>query len=418
MNDKPQKDTGKQIGDIVRSALHSGDLSRLKDIGPVVEGAVKEIPIVKAQGQNAAGGTGQNTTQKPAHPAASPGRAPAGAYHGGAARPAWQGSAPPAKHVSTSSGLVPIVLGAVGLVGFGLAAVALGFLALIPGMAPTFGAGAVALFVSFLLCGGVMVYGFGRRRRAKRVLAYYALLAEKPVRTFEEISAATGWPAAKIKKDIRRAMAGRLMPDVRMDKAETCIMQGEDAYQQYMAMENARMQREKEVAERDKRLADPATAELEKFRQEGKTTLEKIRQANNAIAGEEVSEKLATLGETTAKIFAYVEKNPQKLPDTRRFMSYYLPTTLKLVDKYRQYEEMQVRSEAVQAARRDIEAALDTINTAFRNLLESLYQEDTLDVTTDIQALKTVLEQEGLTGNKFEISPEMGAMPENGREPW
>ena len=87
-------------------------------------------------------------------------------------------------------------------------------------------------------------------------------------------------------------------------------------------------------------------------------------------------------------------------------MNYYLPTTLKLLEKYRQYESIDIPMENVEKAKADITAALDTIDLAFNNLLASLYREDTLDVVTDIEVLETMLEQEGLTGKKFTIDNE------------
>ncbi|MGD9560036.1 MAG: 5-bromo-4-chloroindolyl phosphate hydrolysis family protein, partial [Oscillospiraceae bacterium] len=202
---------------------------------------------------------------------------------------------------------------------------------------------------------------------------------------------------------IRKARKKGMLPDVRVDATESCMMRGEEAYRQYLETEGARKEREAEQAARARRMGDPQTAAIEAFKQEGEQTIRQIRLANDAIPGEEISEKLAKLEKTTARIFDYVEQHPEKLPDTRKFLSYYLPTTLKLVEKYRQYDEMEPQPAAVVKAKAEIEATLDTIDVAFNNLLESLYHEDTLDVATDIRVLEQMLEQEGLTKKQFEL---------------
>ncbi len=84
-------------------------------------------------------------------------------------------------------------------------------------------------------------------------------------------------------------------------------------------------------------------------------------------------------------------------------MNYYLPTTLKLVEKYHQYDGMDFEPQNVRQAKTEIERSMDTINVAFNNLLESLFHHDTLDVATDIDVLEKMLEQEGLTGKTFKI---------------
>ena len=99
------------------------------------------------------------------------------------------------------------------------------------------------------------------------------------------------------------------------------------------------------------------------------------------------------------------------MPEIRKFMSYYLPTTLKLVNTYREFYEQPVESRNIAGAKKNIEGALDTINTAFENLLDSLYQDDAMDVSTDISVLKSMLAQEGLTDRDFH--KKTGDSPEN-----
>ena len=82
-------------------------------------------------------------------------------------------------------------------------------------------------------------------------------------------------------------------------------------------------------------------------------------------------------------------------------MSYYLPTTLKLVQAYCEFDQQSVAGENVAAAKKEIEDTLDTINTAFANLLDSLFEDAVMDVSTDISVLETMLKQEGLTGSDF-----------------
>ena len=44
----------------------------------------------------------------------------------------------------------------------------------------------------------------------------------------------------------------------------------------------------------------------------------------------------------------------------------------------------------------EIEATLDTLNTAFEKLLDDLFQDTMWDVSSDISVLNTMLAQEGL----------------------
>ena len=119
-----------------------------------------------------------------------------------------------------------------------------------------------------------------------------------------------------------------------------------------------------------------------------------------------ISEKLDRLENVTARIFECVRKHPEKLPDIRRFIRYYMPTTLKLVKSYEEFETQPVQGENITKAKEEIEQALDTVNRAFENLLDTLFADDALDVSADISTLETMLKQEGLTGSDFAKEPD------------
>ena len=86
------------------------------------------------------------------------------------------------------------------------------------------------------------------------------------------------------------------------------------------------------------------------------------------------------------------------IDDLHKFMDYYLPTTMKLLNAYEELDKQELTGEHVQSAKTEIENTLDTINDAFENLLDSFYKETAWDVSSDISVLKTMLAQEGLTG--------------------
>ncbi len=380
------KDHGKEIGDIFKKAFQSGDLSRLKDLGPAVQEAVKEIPGMASSGLSGA--------------SAAPRQAAAPAQ----ARPMWQGQgARGAMLPKIPGGMAMIVLGIMGIITFGLLGIAFAVASSVFFLQPFFGPLGAAFGGLGIGCAALTAAGFSKRNFASRLKVIYSLFEHKKVYTFEELAAIVGREPAAIRKDIRKAKKKGLLPDVRMDAGENCLMQGEEAYQLYLQSERTRQNRLAEENERQRRASDPATAPLEAFRLEGESTIRKIRLANDAIPGEEISEKLDKLEGATGRIVAYVQKVPAKLPDTRKFMDYYLPTTLKLVETYRQYEELDVQPESVKAAKLEIERALDTINLAFENLFDSLHEHETLDVATDIAVLEKMLEQEGLTGKQFDI---------------
>ena len=124
--------------------------------------------------------------------------------------------------------------------------------------------------------------------------------------------------------------------------------------------------------------------------------MEKIRACNDAIPGEEISEKISRMELVIGKIFDRAERHPENIDDLRKLMEYYLPTTVKLLEAYEELSRQLVQGENIKSSQREIEDTLDTLNEAFERLFDSMFQDTAWDVSTDISVLKTMLAQEGL----------------------
>lgn len=127
--------------------------------------------------------------------------------------------------------------------------------------------------------------------------------------------------------------------------------------------------------------------------------LNQLRALNDAIPGEEMSDKISRLEAVSAKIFAQAKQNPDKLPQMRKFMDYYLPTALKLLKTYAELDAQGVEGENIRESKQRIEQVMDTLVTAFEAQLDRLFEDDALDVSTDIDVMENMLRADGLTGN-------------------
>lgn len=135
--------------------------------------------------------------------------------------------------------------------------------------------------------------------------------------------------------------------------------------------------------------------------EEGRTYIRHIHMCNEKIPGEEMSAKLDRLELVITRIFYEAEKNPEAADDLKKMMSYYLPTTRKLLDAYCEMDEQPIAGQNIETTKKEIETTLDTLNEAFENLLDSLFEEKAWDISSDISVLHTMLAQEGLTGDDF-----------------
>lgn len=129
--------------------------------------------------------------------------------------------------------------------------------------------------------------------------------------------------------------------------------------------------------------------------------LRQLRQVNDAIPDPVMTAKISRLEELSARIFALAKQDPDKKAQLQKFMDYYLPTSLKLLNTYAQLSSQDVQGANITEAKQSIERSMDMLIKAFENQLDKLFQADALDVTTDIAALEGMLNLDGLTGSDF-----------------
>ena len=126
-----------------------------------------------------------------------------------------------------------------------------------------------------------------------------------------------------------------------------------------------------------------------------------IRRCNDAIPGKEISDKISRMETIVGRIFERAQAHPEIVPDLKKMMDYYLPMTVKLLNAYAEMDAQPVQGETIRSSKKEIEDTLDTLNLAFEKLLDSVFEDTAMDVSSDISVLNTLLAQEGLTDDEL-----------------
>lgn len=256
---------------------------------------------------------------------------------------------------------------------------------------------------------GMIRFGIFQRRRLKRAERYLQLCGERGFAEIEGLAKAMGRSKNFVIKDLRKMLSLGMFPEGHLDENNTCIMLNDSVYRQYLEAESSRRIREQEnrkALEEQKQTEMPKApyqsstveqnSELNAMVAEGMEFIRKLRDLNDKIPGDVISAKLFCLENLLKDIFDGVITHPEQMHQMHKLMSYYLPTTLKLVEAYEEFDRVSSPGEEIIKAKAEIENTLDTINQAFRELLNKLFQHAVFDATADAQVLKTMLAKEGL----------------------
>lgn len=312
------------------------------------------------------------------------------------------------KKVGNVSGILYQVFGGIGLGIAGLAMIGRLFLFMI-GVSGTL-AGLLVNLAFLTGFAGMIGAGISKLKRLKRADRYIELCGLKMYGDIEKLAKETGKSSNYVRRDIRKMLKAGMFPEGHLDEQETCFMLDDTVYGQYLEAEKNRRFREEE--EKKAAASDPVQAgresdgkstqnlpenELNAMVSEGMDCIRRLRELNDNIEGEVISEKLFRLEDLLKEIFDSVREHPEQMHRMHKLMDYYLPTTLKLVEAYEEFDGISVPGEEVLQAKAEIEKTLDTINEAFKELLNNLFQDAVFDATTDAQVLKSMLAKEGLT---------------------
>ena len=244
-------------------------------------------------------------------------------------------------------------------------------------------------------------FGVRKLNRVSRFKAYRNVLGQKTHVPLEKLARAVGKKVDFVRREVEKMITMGLFREGHLDKERTMLITSDETYQLF---EQSRLQLE-ERKRQEKLLEEQARSahrpELLEVLQKGGKFLDEIRRCNDAIPGVEISGKISRMEQIVERIFNRTEQHPEIIPDLKKMMDYYLPMTVKLLGAYADMDAQPVQGQTILNSKREIEETLDTLNLAFEKLLDELFQDTALDVSSDITVLKTLLAQEGLTDDEF-----------------
>ena len=242
---------------------------------------------------------------------------------------------------------------------------------------------------------GLIFSGAGDMNMIKRFQAYRKTLGNKTQCSLEKLAAAVGRDVKFVRKEVTKMIERGWFTQGHLDKEKTLLITSHETYQNFEASRLEFEKRQREAAMEARK--DPRDARLQEVLDKGNAFVAQIRKCNDDIPGEEISSKMDRMEEIVRRIFRRAETNPEIVPDLKKLMDYYLPMTVKLLTAYADMDAQPVQGETILTAKREIEDTLDTLNLAFEKLLDDLFRDTALDVSSDITVLQTLLAQEGLT---------------------
>lgn len=300
-----------------------------------------------------------------------------------------------------AQGIMEIMAGAV-LLAFG-GFTALGILvAFFSGLSA--GSGLVVGVVMLLVAGAggfVLSRGLRLNRMVNHFRWFCTRLRGRTYCEIQELSRYVGKSEKEIRRELCYMISKGWFRQGHLDSSGTTLITSNQTYEEYQKLQKQReeLQREQEA---EKSSMTSSDQEVQEVLERGTHYLRQIKESNEAIPGELISEKISHMETVVQRILLRAKEHPEVIKDLDKLMDYYLPTTVKLLDAYEEMVFQPVQGENIRNSKKEIEDTLDTLNIAFEKILDSIFQNEAWDISSDISVLHTILAQEGLTRDDFQ----------------
>ena len=141
--------------------------------------------------------------------------------------------------------------------------------------------------------------------------------------------------------------------------------------------------------------------EIDPIIEESNKALSEMGRLYMSIRDDDVRAKINEIMRITDKIAQDAIEDPSDIPQIKKFFRYYLPTTIKLLNSYDRMSSQEIEGENIDKSMKSINEMLDVAIEAYKKRLDSLFENQALDIETDIDVMNQMLEREGLKYSTF-----------------
>ena len=157
----------------------------------------------------------------------------------------------------------------------------------------------------------------------------------------------------------------------------------------------------RKAREAAKQPASPYSPEVQEIIKDGRVAMKEMGRLYSSIQNPEIRSKINELMSVSDKIVRDAIDDPSDVPQIRKFLDYYLPTTIKLLNAYDRMGQQEVSGQNISGSMERIEDMLDTTIDAYKKQLDALFANQAADIQMDIEIMNGMLAREGLGGKSY-----------------
>lgn len=129
---------------------------------------------------------------------------------------------------------------------------------------------------------------------------------------------------------------------------------------------------------------------------ETKRNIEKIKEYSKEINDADINPALEEMISILDNMVAYSKANKEGEKKLQKINEYHLPTAIKMLKYYIDFCNLPVKNDNIEKTSLEIEDAIIKLNESLKKMLLEMNENKLIDINSDIDVLKNMLEKDGL----------------------
>lgn len=134
-------------------------------------------------------------------------------------------------------------------------------------------------------------------------------------------------------------------------------------------------------------------------RKQNKHLSDMIKELND----EDIKYYLKEICSSSNKIINTIEKNQLNNRSSNRFLDYYLPVCVNIIDRYDEIENQELTSKDSKKFMNNSHERIKETSMAFKKILDSLYQNDIENSEAELKVYNQMLKADGYNSNELNV---------------
>lgn len=150
-------------------------------------------------------------------------------------------------------------------------------------------------------------------------------------------------------------------------------------------------------------LGEKNQASYRKLLEDSHNNLKALKKLKSQISDIIIEKHITNIISSTEKIIKVLHEKPNKIFSASKFLNYYLPITIKILERFDEIYDQELTSNSSREFLDRIRNLITNIEEAFDNQLNNLYNDELIDTKAEIKVFEAMLKEDGLLGNSISL---------------